>query len=222
MSAEESRPGRPSIGVLGGTFNPPHVGHLALARHARWELGLERVLLVPVHAPPHKPSGEDPGAAHRLRMCRLAVGGVAGVEVCALEIERGGPSYTVDTLNTLLSSHPDAALTLVLGADTASTLPSWREPATLLGLADLAVATREGASPAAVLDAIAAIPVEDAGQRDAKDRVRFLQMPAIAVSSSTVRRRVARGEAIEELVGPDVAEYIVENDLYRVCDEATR
>lgn len=222
MSAGASRIDGRSIGVLGGTFNPPHVGHLALARHARRELGLERVLLVPLHTPPHKPAGEDPGPAHRLRMCRLAVDGVADVEVCALEIERGGPSYTVDTLSALHASHPDAELTLILGADTASTLPAWCEPARLLGLADLAVATRENTSPAAVLDAIAAIPVDDVGQRDGKDRVRFLEMPAIAVSSSTVRHRVAEGEAIEELVGPDVAEYIVEHDLYRVCDEDRR
>src|SRR5271166_2146145 len=132
------------LGILGGTFNPPHVGHLALARNALEELGLQRVLLMPAHTPPHKPTEEDPGPEHRLRMCCLSVTDTAGVSVCALEIERGGPSYTVDTLQAIHASHPDAQLTFIVGADTAGTLPAWREPAKLLGLAELAVAARDG------------------------------------------------------------------------------
>jgi nicotinate-nucleotide adenylyltransferase len=164
------------------------------------------VLLVPTHTTPHKADfddgrgGRDPGPQHRLRMCRLAVDGVDGVSACAIEIERGGLSYTVDTLRSLHASHPDAQLTFIVGADTASTLGSWHEPQQLLELASLAVAARAGAPQQP-------LPFDA--------RVRFLEMPAIDVSSSMVRSRVAGGEAVDDLVGPAVAGYIAEHGLYR-------
>ena len=120
------------LGILGGSFNPPHRGHVELARHALRELGLERVLLMPARISPGKPVEEEPNPAHpehRLEMCRLAAVGVEGVEACALEIEREGPSYTVDTLRALHDEHPDTELTFILGADVASTLPTWHEAA---------------------------------------------------------------------------------------------
>jgi nicotinate-nucleotide adenylyltransferase len=202
-----------SIGILGGTFNPPHLGHLAVARHALRELALDRVLLVPAHTAPYKAGedgrwdGRDPGPQHRLRMCRLAVDGVAGLSVSAVEVERGGLSYTVDTLTFIHASHPDAELTFIVGADTASTLPSWREPARVLELARLAVAARAGAERRRVLDALSGLGVAD--------DVSFLAMPAIDVSSSLVRSRAADGKPIDELVGPAVAAYIAEHRLYR-------
>lgn len=198
-----------SLGILGGTFNPPHLGHLALARHARQQLGLERVALVPAHTPPHKAdgdSGSDPGPQHRLHMCQLAAAGEPGVDVCAIEIERGGVSYTVDTFRSLHASHPGAQLTLIVGADVASTFASWREPAQLLALARVAVAGRPGAERAPARDALASLRAQD---------VSFLDMPAIDISSSLARERAARGESIEELVGPAVAEYIAAHQLYR-------
>ena len=184
-----------------------------MARHAREELGLEWVLLVPVHTPPHKPAEEDPGPERRLRMCELCVRAVEGIAVSALEIERGGPSYTVDTLNAIHASHPEAQLTFIVGADTASTMAAWREPAEVLELADLAVAARTGSARREVLDTVAAVT---AGRgRPAAERVRFLEMPTIAISSSGARDRAARGEPIEDLVGPAVAAYIAEHGLYR-------
>ncbi len=148
-------------------------------------------------------------------MCRLVLDGVAGLSACALEIEREGPSYTVDTLSALHASHPDAELTLILGADIASTLPSWREPAKLFELADLAIAARAGTPPQSVLDALATVqPGDDAGREPATD-VRFLSMAPVAISSSAVRARVATGQPIEQLVGPQVAAYIAEHRLYR-------
>jgi nicotinate-nucleotide adenylyltransferase len=221
-----------SLGILGGTFNPPHVGHLAVARHAQRELGLERVLLMPVHISPHKAPGEDPGPSHRLAMCRLAVDRAPRLAVCAMEIERGGASYTVDTLKALHASHRDAELTLILGADTASTLPSWREPAQLLALARVAVAARAGAARRRVLEAVATIvsaqggehgsPPAAHGGRDPGELVSFLEMAAVDVSSSTVRARVADGEPIAGLVGPAVAAYIAEHGLYRTGAGAAR
>jgi len=112
------------LGILGGTFNPPHLGHLAIARDALRELALDRVVLVPARMPPHKMVERDPGSAARLAMCRLLVAGVEGVSVCAHELERDGPSYTVDTLGAIHASDPDAELTFIVGADTAATLPS--------------------------------------------------------------------------------------------------
>jgi nicotinate-nucleotide adenylyltransferase len=226
------RPAPRALGILGGTFNPPHLGHLAVARHALDELALDRVLLVPTHTAPHKSDVRasvawDPGPQHRLRMCQLAVEGVEGLAVCDIEVERGGLSYTVDTLRSIRQSHPDAELTLIVGADTASTLSSWREPAQLLELASLAVAARAGAARQRVLDALDGIGDEHGVGASAgaplagvKARVRFLEMPTIAVSSSLARERVARGEPVEELVGPAVARYIDEHRLYRTGAEA--
>ena len=132
------------VGILGGTFNPPHLGHLAVAAHAREELDLDLVVLMPAHTSPYKPAEPSPGPEQRLEMCRLLAEGSEGVSACGLEIERGGTSYTVDTLRSIHASHPEDELTLVLGADTAGTLGSWREPGELLELARLAVAARPG------------------------------------------------------------------------------
>ena len=204
--------GARSIGILGGTFNPPHRGHLALARHAQAELGLERVLLMPAHSAPHKGEEGDPGPERRLEMCRLAVGGEAGLEVCALEIERGGPSYTVDTLRAIKQGDPQADLTFIVGADMARTLPAWREPRALVGLAGLAIAEREETGREEVLRALAPLGA----------RMTFLAMPMLEVSSSQVRERVKAGEPIEGLVAPAVAEYIAAHALYRGASADTK
>jgi nicotinate-nucleotide adenylyltransferase len=187
-------------------FNPPHIGHIALARAAASELGLSRVLLTPVLVPPHKPAMWDPGPEHRLAMCRLAVQGVPDVEVCTLELERPGPSYTVDTLRSIHAESPDAELTLIVGADVASTLGSWREPGEILRLSQLAVAEREGSDRREVSEALAPL--------GGLERAVFLEMAPREASSSLVRRRVTGGEPIEELVGGAVADYIAEHRLY--------
>jgi nicotinate-nucleotide adenylyltransferase len=195
---------RSAIGILGGTFNPPHRGHLALARHAKTELGLDRVLLMPANSAPHKGEQGDPGPERRLEMCRLAVGDEAGLQVCGLEIERGGPSYTVETLRAVHAGQPEAELTFIVGADMARTLPAWREPQALVELADLAVAEREDAGRADVSRALAPLRAE----------VAFLKMPLLEISSSMVRELVNDGESIAQLVEPAVAEYIAEHGLY--------
>jgi nicotinate-nucleotide adenylyltransferase len=198
------------MGILGGTFNPPHLGHAALAQHALEELALDSVALMPACSAPHKPLALDPGSAHRLRMCRLLVDHTSGLSVCALEIERGGRSYTVETLDAIHATDPEAELTFVLGADVALTLPGWREPARVLELCELAVAARKGSSRERVLEALAAIEPE--GRRGG---VRFLEMSPLDISSSSVRLRAASGQPIEALVGEAVAGYISEHGLYR-------
>jgi nicotinate-nucleotide adenylyltransferase len=216
-----SRPpiGLSTLGILGGSFNPPHLGHLAVALDAREELALESVLLMPVHTPPHKTPGADPGSEHRLAMCRLAVAEMSGLAASGLEVERGGASYTVDTLRAIHAEHPQARLTFIVGADTARTLPSWREPGALLELADLAVAMRNGTAREEVLETLDELgPAGHAARASA----RFLEMEEVDVSSSMVRSRVAAGEPVEALVGPAVAAYIAEHRLYDAPVEVAR
>lgn len=201
-----------SVGILGGTFNPPHIGHLALAQSARAGLGLAHVVLMPANIAPNKPaSSEDPGSEYRLRMCELAAARAPGVDVCALEIQRGGVSYTVDTLMAIHDKHPHAELTLILGADTARTLPSWREPRRLLALARVAVAERDGLDVNSVRGAL--------GELGAAAEIQALDMmDRIDVSSSQVRERVASGLPVQELVGEHVARYIAQHHLYEGRD----
>jgi nicotinate-nucleotide adenylyltransferase len=201
--------GRRRIGILGGTFNPPHRGHLALARSARAELDLERVLVMPANIAPNKSAErEDPGSEHRLAMCRLAVTADAPrIEASPLEVERGGVSYTVDTLRAIHEREGDVELALIVGADTARTLAGWREPVQLLELAELAVAQRDGLASEDVREALLRL--------HPGSRLRFLTMDETPVSSSGVRERVARGQPVSELVGRPVAAYIAEHGLYR-------
>ncbi|HEY2282540.1 MAG TPA: nicotinate (nicotinamide) nucleotide adenylyltransferase [Solirubrobacteraceae bacterium] len=206
------------IGILGGTFNPPHIGHVALARHARSELGLERVLLMPAFVAPNKPTvSDDPGPAHRLAMCRLALAREPGLETSALEIEREGTSYTVDTVQSIHDTDPDAELTLIVGADTARTLPGWREPARLLGMVSIAVAQRDEPDLHEVASRLASLTAAREARPDSRPRFTALRMAPVAVSSSAVRRLIAAGESVTELVGEAVAGYIAEHGLYRTA-----
>jgi nicotinate-nucleotide adenylyltransferase len=196
------------IGILGGSFNPPHIGHVACARAAIEELGLHRLWLMPVAEPPHKRAEQDPGADHRLALCRLVAEEEGeGLEASSLEVDRGGPSYTVDTLQALHDERPGDELTFVAGGDMAKSLPSWREPERVLELATFAVAERIGAERDEILDRVRGLR--------RSDRVVFFDMPRIDVSSSLVRERVATGDSIDELVPAGVARYIDERGLYR-------
>ncbi len=196
------------VGILGGTFNPPHLAHLVCASQAATQLGLDRVLLTPVAVPPHKEADMDPGAAERLELCRLAVAGDERLQVCDLEIARGGPSYTVDTLRGLHERDPEDQLTFILGGDIALGLPNWNEPEAVLELATLAVAERSGATSADIStrlgEAFGDLP-----------RVAFFDMPRIDISSSDIRARVAAGRSIRYLVPDRVAERIEQKRLYR-------
>jgi nicotinate-nucleotide adenylyltransferase len=195
------------IGIVGGTFNPPHVGHLVMILEALDQLDLDRVLLMPVAHPPHKEAPSDPGAGVRLELCRLATAGEDRVEVSDLEIERGGASYTVDTLRALHERDPEHALTFIVGGDMAYSLPTWREPEAVLELARLAVAERDGLRREDIAHRLE--PLHDG------DRVVFFDMPRIDLSSSAVRDRVAAGRPIRYLVPDPVVDAIRERSLYR-------
>jgi nicotinate-nucleotide adenylyltransferase len=169
------------------------------------------VLLMPAHTPPHKPSAADAASPQqRLDMCELAAQGIEGVRACALEVRRGGPSYTVDTLQEIHDANPNAALTLIVGADMALTLGSWRAPQRLLELAELAVAQRSGADAEQVRKALVPLHPQPG-------RVRFLSMRPIDVSSSAVRERIAAGQPADGMLPEQVCSYVRDHRLYEAA-----
>ncbi len=201
------------LGILGGTFNPPHVGHLVCAMDAMDQLDLDRVVLMPAHTPPHKEVPLDPGGEVRLRLCELAADGEDHVSASRLELDRPGPSWTVDTLRAIHATCPGDELTFIVGGDQAHGLPTWREPEAILALATLAVAERAGVRREDVRSRLAGLAGADA--------VRFFDMPRMDVSSSDIRRRVAARRPIRHLVPPAVATHIGEQGLYLLPAGAT-
>lgn len=198
------------LGIFGGSFDPVHNGHLALAEACRKGAKLDRVLLVPAAQQPHKPSGPVASAADRLRMIELAIAERHGLAASGVEISRGGVSYTVDTLRTIAVEFPGAKLFLLMGADTLHDLPTWREPAEVCRLATPLAVHRAGEPPVdfAKLIGIAAPAVIRESQQHVID------MPLMDVSSSEIRKRVARGLSIAELVPSAVGGYIAAGQLY--------
>jgi nicotinate-nucleotide adenylyltransferase len=197
------------VGILGGTFDPPHIGHLWLATLAADGLGLGHVLLMPAARPPHKGRRAISNAADRVMMTRLAIGGDPGLDLSLVEMERPGPSYTIDSL-AQLSAHlgGEVGLVLIMAADSFAEIDTWREPDRLLELAEWAVGPRPGTS----------MPDRDAlrDRYGAKaSRIHLLEGPSLDVSSSEIRARVAAGRPIRYLVPRAVEELIVSRGLYR-------
>lgn len=202
-----SRANGAAIGVLGSAFNPPHLGHLALAQEAIWQLGLDEVVLVPTGQAPHKRIAEDPGREARMEMTRLAAADDSRFSVSPSEVEREGPSYTYETLAALAEERPDRKLVFVMGADAAIGLESWREPERVVELASLAVARRAGVSDPEVAAVMRSLGCEQ--------RATMLEMPQFGVSSSAVRERAQQGKPLRYLVPDAVANFIEEKGIYR-------
>ncbi len=195
------------IGILGGSFNPPHLGHLVMGQEALTQLGLDRLVFMPAFVPPHKQLSDDPGPEERYELCRLAVAKDERFSVSRLELDRGGTSYTVDTLRAIHEGSPGDELTFVVGGDVAQGLPTWKAPEEVLALATLAVAEREGIRRRDIAERVAAL-------RGA-DRLVFFDMPRFDVSSSAIRRRVREGRPIRYFVPDDVARVIGARGYYR-------
>ena len=203
-----------SLGVFGGTFDPIHVAHLAVAEAARDALGLERVLFIPNRQPPHKPDQRVTPAADRLAMVRAAIADNPAFETSTIEIDRDGPSYTSDTLAALradrLASGPAGTsgdLALILSAEALAGLATWHEPARVLELATLVVAPRDG-SPDLDAETIARLVP------GANARVVMLDGPRMRLSASEIRARAAAGRSLRYLVPDAVAAYIGDHALY--------
>jgi nicotinate-nucleotide adenylyltransferase len=195
-----------AIGVMGGTFDPIHVGHLAIGEEAREALALDVVLFVPAGEPPHKPAGSVTSVEHRLAMVELAIADNPAFELSRIEVDRPGPSYTVDTVEALARDADD--LILILSAETFAELPSWHEPERLFGAARMAVVPREGypaPDPAWLAEAF---PGRESG-------VVYLEGPRLGLSSTAIRARVATGRSIRYLVPDMVRAYIADKQLYR-------
>ena len=195
---------RRAVGLMGGTFDPIHVGHLAIAEEARDALGLERIVFVPAGQPPHKPTGAVTAAEHRVAMVELAIAGNDAFELSRIEVDRPGPSYTVDTVEALAA---DADLTVILSVETFAELPSWHEPERLFAAARLAVVPREGYPAPDPAWLAATFPGRE-------NRVTYLEGPRLGLSSTALRARVAAGRSIRYLVPDAVEAYIAANHLY--------
>jgi nicotinate-nucleotide adenylyltransferase len=196
------------LGLLGGTFNPPHLGHLVCAAEALDQLGLDRVELLPVNTPPHKDADGDPGVECRVELCRLTAVEDDRIGVSRAEADVPGRSFTVDTLRRLHAHRPEDELTFIVGGDMALSLPEWREPEAILELAEIGVAGRDEVDPNAIGEHLG-------GLRGVPDRIRSFDMPRIDISSSMIRRRVAAGRSIRHLVPNPVAAAIERAGLYR-------
>ena len=198
--------GSPRVGVLGGTFDPPHLAHLVLAAAARRELRLDRVVLVPAGDPWRKADRDVTPARTRLRLVQAAAAALPWAEVSAIELERDGPTYTLDTFEELAAAGPGAAWWFLLGEDALADLPHWHEPEQLVQRVRFGLAQRPGAEPAA--SSLEALP-------GLADRVDVVPMPALDVAASDLRGRVARGEPTGPVLPAAVRRVIDELGLYR-------
>ena len=204
-----------AVGVLGGTFDPIHEGHLALAREALAILELEQVLFVPNADPPHKQDQDVTPAAHREAMVALAIESEPAFVLSRIELERPGPSYAVDTMTELAARSRDEGRPepwFVLSAEVLEGFPGWREPERILESCRMAVAPRPGAEPLDCAWVTAHFPGRE-------ERFRFLPGPELDIASTAIRERVGRGESIDDVVPAPVVGYIETERLYRM-DEA--
>jgi nicotinate-nucleotide adenylyltransferase len=187
------------LGLFGGTFDPVHLGHLLMARAAREEISLDKIFFIPAAQSPFKTNGQSASAAQRLRMLRMALAGETAAEVDPQEINRGGVSYTIETVRSYVHKFPHAQLYYLIGADNAAQLPQWREAQELAGLLEFIIVPRPG---------------ETAAPLPSLFRTRLLSGFPLGVSSSQIRARLKAGLPIDHLVPATVAEAIRINHLY--------
>lgn len=207
------------VGLYGGTFDPVHTGHLRAAEEVAEACGLDRVEFVLAATPPHKPAGAVGPVEHRRRMLELALDGNPRFAVNWCELDRPGRSYSVDTIRATQAADPDAHLTFILGSDAFAEIETWKDYATLFGLADVCVMARPGSPvarpPIAVENAFCYDPLRGVyAHRSGRD-LRFLPITALMISASDIRRRRALGASIRYLVPDAVRTYVETHQLYR-------
>jgi nicotinate-nucleotide adenylyltransferase len=202
------------IGVFGGSFDPVHQGHLIVAECCREQARLDRVLFVPAATQPHKQDRQLEAPHHRVEMLRLATCGHDAFDVSTAEIDRGGVSYTIDTLVTLAATHPSDTLCVILGPDALASLPTWRQPERIVAAAEIVAVEREAVDDVAALVAeprLAALLGPDRAARIAATRVR---VPAIGIRASDLRAAIAAGRNIRYRTPRAVERYIESHGLY--------
>jgi nicotinate-nucleotide adenylyltransferase len=217
------------VGLLGGSFNPVHNGHLAIARQARAVLGLDRILFIPTSHPPHKPNGSLAPAQDRYEMIRMAIASDPSLAISDVEIRRPGKSYSIDTIRLLQQEYgPQTQLFFLIGLDAFLDFPSWREPLTLLELCPFVVISRPGLSFQSLSTVALLPPIPqstladlDAGRISRLDVplgtqcLTCLQLPPCAISASDMRLRIRGGLPVANLLPPSVESYILQHHLYQ-------
>lgn len=199
------------VGIFGGSFNPVHLGHLVMAQDAMERFALDRVLFAPAHTPPHKRDVGIPDASHRLAMLKCAVEDNPAFGVLEDELERGGVSYTIDTVRRFRAAQPDCDVHFVIGGDTLPELHTWREIESLLGLCTFVTVARPGFDPASLPPARLKLGADHAARL-----LRHVVTGHLCdISSTDIRARVASGRSIRYLVPPAVERYIAAHHLYR-------
>lgn len=197
------------IGILGGTFNPIHNGHIMLAQYCKEQLGLDRIILIPTFTPPHKVSKDLASEEHRLNMCRLATRCLEGYEISDIEILRKGKSYTYQTLIALKELYPDDTLYLITGADMFLTLDKWKNPEIIFQKAVIAAVPRN------LSDCNTLKQFYESVLRDMGAKAEILCEPVMQVSSTFIRENITDESIISPLIDRNVYKYIVKNNLYR-------
>lgn len=197
------------LGIMGGTFDPIHLGHLVAAEAAREQFELDRVIFVPARLPPHKRDRTISPAEHRLAMVLLATANHPRFLVSRLELDRPGPSYSVDTLRLFRQEYPNANLFFITGADAVLDFDTWKEPGALLRLCCLVVVSRPGCDRRRLREKLAGL------ERETGCPMAELAAPALDISSRDIRRRAAEGKSLRYLVPREVRDYVLKHDLYR-------
>ena len=205
--ATDAEPSR--LGIYGGSFDPIHLGHLLLAETCRETCSLDDVWFLPCANPPHKPEGSLTPGKQRVEMIELAIAGHPGFGVCRSELERSGPSFTVDTLRQLHRQYPAKELFFLMGADSLADLPLWREPQAILELAQI-VAVNRGHRAPPDLDLL----TKELGSL-VQDRIQLITMPAIDISATELRQRIQNHRSTRYRVPRAVEAYIAQQGLYR-------
>ena len=209
FQAPDSRFQVSKLGVIGGTFDPPHHGHLVLAENARVQLGLDLVLFVLAGQPPHKPSRPITPDHHRVAMVELAIADNLAFALSRVDLDRAGPHYTVDTLALLQQQYPEAELYFLMGGDSLAQFLAWRDPAGIARQAWLAVMQRSAHSPD-LEELESAVP-------GIRERIIWLDVPELDITSTDLRRRVREGLPLRYLVPFQIEDYICVHDLYGRC-----
>ena len=189
------------IGIFGGTFNPPHLGHLIIAESMRDAFGLDQILWIPGYSPPHKSSSGLALPSHRLNMTRLAIAGHPSFVLSEIEIKRKGTSYTVDTLRQLVTEHPESRFSLMIGGDSLAEFLSWKNPDQIVSMANLLVYRRPKFDGTSIAERY-------------QGRVHFSDSPLLSVSSTRIRNKMKAGQSIRYLVPEPVRHYIQTHRLY--------